>query len=420
LKTEANFSDLMHNRYMDAIGRPKTILWAAIFLGVSIALGSGAAQIKGSSVVPIVGPSKAYRDGRPAAGYRLEAVDQGPVLLHGGGPGRCDDLGAREAIVFEWKGVYYLHYDGAGPKGWLACLAASADLIHWTKKGPVLDFGPKGRMDSASASSPWVLCDGQAWHMFYLGTPNTSPAPDLVPSFPYLTMKARSMSPSGPWEKQYDVVPFMTKPDTFYSATASPGHVLKSKNEYLMFFSGSVQSRGIQRTLGIARTKDLDGPWTIDKEPIVPLEEQVENSSLYFESADRTWWLFTNHIGIDDRGEFTDAVWVYWSRDLTKWDPGQKAVVLDGRNCTWSRDCIGMPSVVQVGRRLAIFYDAPGGTSVSHMKRDIGVAWLDLPLRPPIRGRNIKFGFCRLPGRSKGLLSFLPSSFFPCPLRRFS
>jgi hypothetical protein len=332
------------------------------------------------------GPLKIYGDGRPAARYRLDAIDDGRVLRHGDGPGRCDALGAREAIVFAWKDDYFLHYDGAGPKGWLACLATSKDLRNWTKHGPVLDFGPQGQMDSASASSPWVYHDAGRWHMFYLGTPNTSPAPDLVPSFPYVTMKAQSRSPFGPWEKQYGVVPFMTKPGTYYATTASPGHVLRSGSGYLMFFSGSVLSRGIKRTLGIARTNDLDGAWTLDPEPIVPLEEQIENSSLYYEKADKTWWLFTNHIGIDKRGEYTDAVWVYWTHDLAKWDREQKAVVLDGRNCSWSKDGIGMPSVVQVGRRLAVFYDAPGGTSVSHMERDIGLAWLNLPLAPPEPG----------------------------------
>jgi hypothetical protein len=39
--------------------------------------------------------------------------------------------------------------------------------------------------------------------------------------------------------------------------------------------------------------------------------------------------------------------------------------------------------VVQVGRRLAILYDAPGGDSQSHMHRDVGLAWLELPLNPP-------------------------------------
>jgi hypothetical protein len=39
--------------------------------------------------------------------------------------------------------------------------------------------------------------------------------------------------------------------------------------------------------------------------------------------------------------------------------------------------------VVKVGKRLAVIYDAPGGDSKSHMKRDVGLAWLELPLSPP-------------------------------------
>jgi predicted GH43/DUF377 family glycosyl hydrolase len=152
----------------------------------------------------------------------------------------------------------------------------------------------------------------------------------------------------------------------------------------MQFFSATTQKAEnpcVQRTLGIARTKDLNGPWTIDPQPLVPSEEQIENSTLYYERSNKTWFLFTNHIGIDEI-EFTDAIWVYWSKDLNKWDSTNKAVVLDGRNCTWSNRCIGLPSVVQVGSRLALFYDAPGGNSTDHMKRHVGLAWLDLPLLP--------------------------------------
>jgi predicted GH43/DUF377 family glycosyl hydrolase len=318
-----------------------------------------------------------YPDGRPGANWRLDAVDQGPVMRHGDGPGRCDILGARDLWVYEAGGTYYMHYDGAGPKGWLCCLATSTNLVDWTKKGPILDFGKPGDEDSASAAYGVTYFDGKTWHMFYLGTPHVSPAPDLIPSFPYLTMKAIGQSPAGPWVKQPAVIPFRTKPGSYYADTASPGHVVKQGDEYLQFFSASMK-----RTLGIARTKDLNGPWTIDPAPIVPPDEQVENSSLYFEPANGTWFLFTNHIGLEG-GEYTDAVWVYWTKDLNRWNAADKAVVLDGRNCTWSRKCIGLPSVVQVGRRLAVFYDAPGGDSKSHMRRDAGLAWLTLPLTPP-------------------------------------
>lgn len=340
----------------------------------------------GTSLVPIETPT-VYADGRPAARWRLDAVDQGPVLRYGGGPGDCDRLGARDVWAWEDAGRYYMHYDGAGPKGWLACLAVSDDLVHWEKKGPALDFGKPGAEDSASASYGVTYPDGDTWHLFYLGTPNATDAPDHIPAFPYLTMKATAPASTGPWTKRPDVVPFRTKPGTYRSVTASPGHVVRHGDEYLQFFSATTEkpnSEGqkftVERTLGIARTKDLNGPWTPDPAPLVPITEQVENAALYFEQTSGTWFLFTNHIGVSHH-EYTDAVWVYWSKSLDHWNAEDKAIVLDGTNCTWSRDCIGLPSVVQIGDRLALFYDAPREGGTEHMRRDVGLAWLELPLR---------------------------------------
>jgi len=356
---------------------PAVLLTAMTSLALAIG-GAGVPQDgrRGSRIVPAASVP-AYSDHRPAAPFRLEARDQGVVFRHGAGPRDCDKLGARDVWAYEWGGTYYMNYDGAGPRGWLTCLAVSPDLVRWTARGPLLDFGAPGEDDSASASYGVTYLDGGRWHMFYLGTRHASPPPDLVPSFPYLTMKAESAFPGGPWAKRKDVIPFRTQPGTYYADTASPGQVIKAGDEYRMFFSASMK-----RTIGIARTKNLDGPWTIDPAPIVPPEEQVENSSLYYEPAAATWFLFTNHVGLDGY-EYTDAVWVYWTRDLDHWDAGRKAVVLDGRNCEWSRRCVGLPSVIKVKDRLAILYDAPGGDSSSHMGRDIGLAWLDLPLVPP-------------------------------------
>jgi len=327
-----------------------------------------------------------YSDGRPEAHLRMDARDHGIVLRYGDGPDQCDILGARDVWVFEADGSYYMHYDAAGHEGWLSSLAVSKDLVHWEKRGPILDFGKAGEDDAAGACYGVTYYDDKQWHMFYLGTPNASDPPDLVPSFPYLTMKARGRSPEGPWIKQKDVIPFRTKPGTYYSLTASPGHVIKKGDTYLQFFSSTSripESEYVQRTLGIARTKDLDATWNVDPAPLVPVQEQIENSSLYYEKSNKTWFLFTNHIGVEEGREFTDAIWVYWSKDLNQWDPKNKAIVLDGKNCSWSEKCIGLPSVVEAGNRLALFYDAPGGTSISHMKRNVGLAWLDLPLTIP-------------------------------------
>ena len=328
------------------------------------------------------GPNASYPDGRPVASLRYDAQDQGIVLSRGGCPHDCDRYGARDVWIFRFGQQFYMHYDAAGDAGWLTALATSSDLVHWHKKGNVLTLGAPGTRDSASASYGTTYFDGHHWYMFYLGTPHTTPAPDRIPAFPYQTLEAHGASAAGPWTKAPEITPFAPEPGTYYSATASPGQIIHQGGEYLQFFSASTD-RPIIRTLSIARTRDLDSPWTVDREPILPPSQQIENSSLYFEKANATWFLFTNHVGVDRDGEYTDAIWVYWSKDLQHWDPEHRAVVLDGRNSTWSKRCIGLPSVVPYGNRLAIFYDAPGGTSVSHMHRSIGLAWLKLPLTPP-------------------------------------
>lgn len=350
-------------------------------LRIASCLGIVAGSAAGATSAPT---AQGYPDGRPIAALRMEAADAGPVLRHGDGPARCDTLGAREAIVFRSGATFYLHYDGAGDPGWRACLATSPDLVHWTKRGPALQLGEPGTDDSAAACSPWVIRRGKRWHMFYVATANATPPPGRIPGTPYLTRKATAPSPAGPWTKQRTVVPFQAVAGTYYADTASPGEIVRRGDEYLMFFSAAMQTAGgLRRTLGIARTRNLDGAWTVDPSPALPSEEQIENSALYYEKSCATWFLFTNHIGLDARGEYTDAVWVYWSRGLDHWNPARKAVVLDGRNCRWSSACIGMPSVVRVGARLALLYDAPGGESVDHLNRDIGLAWLRLPLKPP-------------------------------------
>jgi len=44
---------------------------------------------------------------------------------------------------------------------------------------------------------------------------------------------------------------------------------------------------------------------------------------------------------------------------------------------------------MQVWDQLALFYDAPDDDeSISHMKRNIGLAWLDLPLSTPVKTKE--------------------------------
>jgi hypothetical protein len=205
-----------------------------------------------------------------------------------------------------------------------------------------------------------------------------------VPAVPYATLKARGPAPEGPWTKQPEVVPFAPQPGTYYADTAAPGSVFARGDEFWQFFSAAAMGPDgtLLRTLGRATTRNLDGPWTVDAQPILPPTEQIENSAVYHEQSSGTWFLFTNHVGLEEI-EYTDAVWVYWTQDPQVWDPARKAVVLDGRNCCWSRRVIGLPSIVPVDGRIALFYDGVEGSGTSHVGRDIGLAWLPRPLVAP-------------------------------------
>ena len=100
-------------------------------------------------VTSVLTAAQKQSDDRPEANLRIDAKDHGIVLRYGDGPQQCDILGARDVWVFEDNGTYYMHYDAAGPKGWLSSLAVSKDLVNWEKKGPILDFGKAGEDDAA-------------------------------------------------------------------------------------------------------------------------------------------------------------------------------------------------------------------------------------------------------------------------------
>ncbi len=55
----------------------------------------------------------------------------------------------------------------------------------------------------------------------------------------------------------------------------------------------------------------------------------------------------------------------------------------DASGSVWSKAVIGMPSVTRIGEQLAVCYDGNDHADFGHMRRDIGLALLDLPLQPP-------------------------------------
>lgn len=345
----------------------------------------------------------------------LHLTDRGIVLspdLPGGEHYAYDGGGVREASVVLHQNTYYLSYDGAMPGAtprsyWNACLAESCDLLHWKKLGPRLLASelrhpggkPEQFRDLKSASSPWFYFDKDLWHIYYLGADHCNP--EGVPGFCYSTMYAQAKTLTGEWVKRSDLpgrgaeVCFPTgRTGSWDDATASPGQVLENplyspgngEYRYLMFYSGSC-SPVTKRSLGIARTNHLSVTdnfdrregnfWVKDPDPILSPDEDIENSSVFYEEESGLYWLFTNHIY---NNQYTDAVWVYWSKNINRWKESDKAVVVDAAVSSWAKGAIGMPSVVRRGDTLALLYDGVAGDGTGHLGRQIGLCEIALPI----------------------------------------
>lgn len=345
-----------------------------------------------------------YYDLRATAEKRLAAKDYGVILRRT--PGGKDGWGIRNPWLFKADGEFFMHYDAAGDDTvWSGFRAVSRDLVNWEKEGIYITAGNPGDPDSTGGLYGIPFEENGVWYLFYIGTPDTGilgDEPNYNPKHPYdmpptrySTLLAKSDNPRGPWIKQKEI-PFYMKEGTYYSLTASSGCVIKYGGEYMMFFSASAYGKNpvpgdtyncekdtIYRTLSIARAKSPEGPWTVDEKPTFPPAEQIENSYIYYQQSTEQYFLFTNHVGISDDGkeEYTDAIWVYWTKDPNVWDLQNKAVVIDAKTSSWADLIIGLPGGAEHDGKLALLYD--GNTengSTSHYHRSIGLAYLDLPI----------------------------------------
>ncbi len=94
--------------------------------------------------------------------------------------------GLYKAWLLEHGGIYYLFYNAKDRTegAWVeqTGVATSRDLVHWERYpgNPVLPVGPQGAWDDHFASDPVVLRDRETWLLFYYGLSSDGHARDGV------------------------------------------------------------------------------------------------------------------------------------------------------------------------------------------------------------------------------------------------
>jgi len=108
------------------------------------------------------------RDGRRWT--RLDGPHRG-ALLPAGKRGEFDALMTGWPQVIRWDdGSWRMYYHSIDARqvytlGW----ASSDDGLNWTKRGPIMGAGPKGRFDDRGVATRHIVRLGGRWTMFYEG-----------------------------------------------------------------------------------------------------------------------------------------------------------------------------------------------------------------------------------------------------------
>lgn len=200
-------------------------------------------------------------------------------------------------------------------------LAESDDFIHWNKLGPaqvpaVFEYPSADYRQFSNyleCGSPWFIEEDGTFYMF--NTSDTGPKGNFAP-MPYYATLSFGPSLAGPWQKETLLpgrgkhIAIPVRPGTYYSDTACAGSVMENpawqgpedreNRRYMMFFSAASchgkpgDYRSLGRGVGIARSDCLTAAddydklegnfWEPDPAPIIPLEDDVENATLFHDA----------------------------------------------------------------------------------------------------------------------------------------
>jgi predicted GH43/DUF377 family glycosyl hydrolase len=94
-----------------------------------------------------------------------------PVLRPTHRPGDFDRDMVDCPQVLPWGEAWLMQYTGFDGERYHIGIAESDDLIHWERRGMILDAGAEGEWDHGSAGGGWLIRADGWWYLFYCGFP---------------------------------------------------------------------------------------------------------------------------------------------------------------------------------------------------------------------------------------------------------
>jgi len=227
-------------------------------------------------------------------------VKNNPIFPYSKKANEWDSDMTGHACVFRDGNKFSMLYDGSKKGNWLEeiGLADSSDLIHWKRypKNPIFKVGSNW-WEKRHVSRCSVFQENGYYYLFYAGHDGERERIGVARGKSLLSLKRLSKEP---------ILDVGTK-NAWDGVTVSDPRVIKWKNKYLLFYSGT-NNKGIERT-GLTISSDLLHWQKYSKNPILNISKdgwdkksaskadvKIIDGKLYIFYSCRRNWLYS--IGI--------------------------------------------------------------------------------------------------------------------------
>lgn len=305
-----------------------------------------------------------------------------PILSPSGKEGAFDRYGVDNMRICRHNGKFYCFYIGFDGSGYRTALATSDDLLHWEKKGVVLDAGSGRPWDTNGRAISCLLCDidlygnrelikhdGKYW-MFYH-------------AYPGVGYEVGAAANGLAWSTDENLLEWHCEPepvfekgekgcwdgDGMYSVWIVP-----KKDEFYLYYNGRKDQRvGWHEQVGMAFSDSLKNWTRYEGNPVLRVTPNHWDSMfscgqhVLYDSKNKCWVMF--YCGFDwEHAQEGVAV----SENMFDWRKYEKPIITNGELGSIDSTHAHKPCIIYDNGILYHFYCAVRPTENEYEKKIFG------------------------------------------------
>lgn len=305
-----------------------------------------------------------------------------PILTPSGVPGSFDCYGVDNMRICRHNGKFYCFYIGFDGKGYRTALATSEDLLHWEKKGVVLDTGSGNPWDTNGRAISSLLCDidlygnrelirydGKYW-MFYH-------------AYPGVGYEVGAAANGLAWTTDENLLEWHCEPAPVFEKGEEgcwdggglySTWIVPHKDRFLLYYNGKESTEGIwHEQVGVAFSDSLRDWKRYEQNPVLKVTPNHWDSRfscgqhVLFDSKKNQWVMF--YCGFDGI-HAQDGVAV--SADMLHWKKCSEPILPVGASGALDSTHAHKPCIIYHNDALYHFYCSVRPTATEEERQRFG------------------------------------------------